>query len=82
MKYLFVIIAIVLQTHAANILFIFPLPSPSHKIPIHVLVKGLISRGHNVTLISPYTAEKKIDNYTEIILENVEEYKESKLSIC
>lgn len=70
--------AVVSQAYGANILFLFPLPSPSHKTPIKVLGEALVKRGHSVTLVSPYTLKVKSENFTEIILSGIEEYKERK----
>lgn len=72
-----VIVTIIIQTHAANILFLFPLPSPSHKLPIKVLIEALASQGHHVTLVSSYSLTKGLDNCSEIIL-NTENYRQSK----
>lgn len=67
--------------YSANILFIFPIPCPSHHIFTSVLVKALIKKGHHITMVSPYRMEEKIQNYTEVIVDGMVEYKESKYSI-
>lgn len=67
---------IVYNVHSANILGVFPLPSPSHHILGSALLKELAVKGHKVTMISPYPFEKKIENYTDIYLDGVLEYKE------
>lgn len=54
---------------SANILFISPLPSPSHHIWNRALAFGLVNKGHNVTLIGPDKDEKKPVNYHHIFLE-------------
>lgn len=75
---LLVSLACVYLADASNILAIFPVPSYSHQILGNELVKALIKNGHHVTLASPYHMKEKLDNYKEIILEGMVEYKESK----
>lgn len=64
--------------NAANILAVFPTPSPSHYILGSELIKGLIKKGHHVTMASPYKMTEKLDNYTDIVLEGMVEFKEGK----
>lgn len=61
----------------ANILGIFPLPSPSHHILGSALLKELAKRGHHVTMLSPYPFKKPVENYTDIFLDGMLEFKES-----
>lgn len=68
----------VLLGHSANILFIFPIPCPSHHIFTTVIIKALIEKGHHVTMVSPYKIEEKLRNYREITIEGMTDYKESK----
>lgn len=63
---------------AANILMLFPIPSPSHHILGDELAKALVKRGHHITMISPYKTTGKSENYTEIVLEELLEYKKRK----
>lgn len=63
---------------AANILVVFPIPSRSHQILGDEIVKALIKKGHHVTMASPYGMKEESENYTEIVLEGLVEYKESK----
>lgn len=78
MKCLIVLVVVILQAHAANILFLLPIPSPSYKTPIKVLKEGLLARGHHITLVSPYSLKGNSDNCTEIILHDAERFRESK----
>lgn len=75
---LLVCLASVYLIDAANVLVIFPVPSFSHQILGNELVKALIKKGHHVTMASPYHMKEKLENYTEIVLEGMLEYKESK----
>lgn len=34
-----------------------------------VIIKELIQRGHEITLISPFKFDEKLENYTEIVIE-------------
>jgi glucuronosyltransferase len=50
----------------AKILGIFPLPGKSHFAVSSVLLKELASRGHQVTVLSPFPEKSPIPNYTDI----------------
>lgn len=63
---------------AANILAVFPLPSPSHVVLGSALLKALARRGHHVTMLSAYPLKEPVENYTDIFLDGLLEYKESK----
>lgn len=78
MKCFILLVVVILQTHAANILFLLPIPSPSYKTPIKVLMEGLTARGHHITLISPYSLKGNLENCTEIILHEADTFRESK----
>lgn len=41
-------------------------------------MEGLIARGHHVTLVSPYSLKGSLENCTEIILHEAEQFRESK----
>ena len=34
-----------------------------------VVIKELIQRGHEITLISPFSFNEKLENYTEIVIQ-------------
>lgn len=55
----------------ANILFISPMPSPSHHIWNRALAFGLVEKGHNVTLIGPDKDKVLPKNYTHIYVEGI-----------
>lgn len=52
-----------------RILGIFPTESRTNSRIAHVLFGELAERGHNVTIITPFTAKLRTANYTEVILE-------------
>lgn len=58
------------STNSARILGVFPTPSPSHYILGNALLKGLAERGHDVTMISPYSEKNPPRNgsYRDIVL--------------
>lgn len=60
-----------------NILGIFEVPSKSLHILGHEMLVGLAKRGYNVTLISSFPVEEKIENYTHVYIDGLLEYKES-----
>ncbi|GLV35854.1 UDP-glycosyltransferase family 35 member B1 [Carabus blaptoides fortunei] len=51
----------------ARILAIFPVPAPSHNILAVRLMKELVGRGHEVTMVSPYQ-QTETENYNAILL--------------
>ena len=55
-------------SHEARILSLSPLPGTSHMISNTALPKELASRGHEVTVITPFMPEKPIPNYRVIPL--------------
>nr|CAD7394604.1 unnamed protein product [Timema cristinae] len=55
------------MTYAARILGVFPIPSSSHQIVYHAVMKELAQRGHELVVITPYPIkDPSIKNYTEI----------------
>ena len=46
-----------------------PTFSKSHTIPLQVLAKILANRGHEITFVSPFALDEKIENYRDIQLE-------------
>uniref|UniRef100_A0A182PSE1 UDP-glycosyltransferases domain-containing protein n=1 Tax=Anopheles epiroticus TaxID=199890 RepID=A0A182PSE1_9DIPT len=56
--------------HAANILCIMTVPSPSHHIWNRVIMEELVARGHNLTVVSQ-DGDKSRTNLTYILLEQV-----------
>lgn len=63
----FVILIILLHNiSAANILFIGLIQSVSHHIWEEQLIGGLVQKGHNITLLSYADPKLKLDNYNVI----------------
>lgn len=56
---------------SANILAVFTAPSPSHHMLGSKLMKELVKRGHNVTMLSPFPLKEPIANYTDISTEEL-----------
>lgn len=54
---------------ASRILFLFPTPSKSHVIIARALSTALAEKGHDVTLMSPFTVKSSLKNHREIFLE-------------
>lgn len=57
---------------SANILFLLPVPSPSHRLWNNVLIEGLAKRGHNLTVLT-VEYERSRPNVTFIYMENIYE---------
>lgn len=71
----FLALGLVLWSSAqgANILGIFPHIGYSQYILASTLMKELINRGHNVTVISAYSQKKEMENFTELLITNFTE---------
>lgn len=65
-----IICALLSISFGYRILGVFPMMSKSHYYVGHGLMKGLAEHGHDVTMISPFKANKPIKNYTEVFIEN------------
>lgn len=66
---LLVIFAGVLSAaNGANILGVFPVNGRSHWVVYESVMKALVARGHNVTVITSFPQKKPLANYTEIDL--------------
>lgn len=51
---------------SANILVVYPMPSRSHQLVYKPLLRELARRGHQLTVLTPFTEEKQLPNITEI----------------
>ncbi|KAH0949258.1 hypothetical protein HN011_000242 [Eciton burchellii] len=51
---------------AYRFLAVFPTPGKSHFIVAESLMKGLISKGHQIDIMSPFPQKKPYPNYTDI----------------
>jgi glucuronosyltransferase len=63
---LFLVVFVLYGVHAARILGIFPIPGRSHFTFCGTIMKELASRGHQVTVLSPFPQKSPIPNYTDI----------------
>ena len=70
---LFLFIYFIGSASSARILVLFPVGSKSHKFAVMPIVEELANRGHQMTVITPYTPTRKVENIHEIILEGVAE---------
>lgn len=77
-RVLITLFVVAYSVEAANILGVFPMPSPSHSVLGNALFKALAKKGHQVTMVSPYPLKEPVENYTDIYLDGMLEYKESK----
>ena len=57
------------SSQASRILFLFPTPSKSHVIIARALSTALAEKGHDVTLMSPFTTKSTLKNHREIFIE-------------
>ncbi|KAK4885380.1 hypothetical protein RN001_001651 [Aquatica leii] len=77
MKVVLLLFACLLQVDSANILAIFHFPCKSHHILGSTLLKALARRGHDVTMVSPFPFKDPMENYTDIDITGMLEYKEN-----
>lgn len=73
MYYLLILLFVSIKppsTESAKILGIFTVNSRSHHSINQPILKGLASRGHEVTIISHFKSPATIQNYTEILLDD------------
>lgn len=66
------LILLLATVDSANVLFLLPVPSPSHRLWNNVLIEGLVERGHNLTILT-VEHERSRPNVTFIYLENIYE---------
>lgn len=66
---------IINMSEEANILGMFHIPVKSHHVLGSALLKALAGKGHNVTMISPYPLKEKLENYTDVPLKGLMEFK-------
>ncbi|KAK9499200.1 hypothetical protein O3M35_002279 [Rhynocoris fuscipes] len=59
------------DVNAANILVILPYPIYSHHASFDPIIKELATRGHNVTVVSPFPQKTPVPNITDIVLPNI-----------
>lgn len=74
----YIVVALVLlitlfnySVNSANILGVFTFPSPSHHMLGSTLMKELVRRGHNVTMLSPFPLKEPIANYKDVSLDEL-----------
>ncbi|KAI7815632.1 UDP-glucuronosyltransferase [Rhyzopertha dominica] len=60
------VLTILSVTESARILAVFPAVGYSQFILAEQLIKGLLNRGHELTVITTYSPKTKLNNYTEI----------------
>ena len=66
-----------------KILAVLPIPSKSHWLVGHEIIKSLVEAGHEATVFTTYPSKNPIKNYEEIdISEMVKIFEEGKLSHC
>lgn len=67
-KSLAVVLLLLTAVSGYRILVLIPFPGPSHFLMFKVLIKELISRGHEVTAITAFPMKETINNYTEVLI--------------
>lgn len=61
------------SSESSRILFIHPCISRSTVLPLQVLAKDMAKKGHDVTFVSIYPLDEKIENYRDIKVEPSED---------
>jgi glucuronosyltransferase len=70
----FLLVFVLYGGQGARILGLFPTPGKSHYFVSEALMKGLASRGHQVTVFSPFAEKSPIPNYTVIDTKTTRDY--------
>lgn len=77
MDFKVLILTIILASvEGAKILGIFHMPSHSHHTIGKALFKRLASKGHEVTMVSPFPLKTPVKNYEDIFLEEILQIKD------
>lgn len=66
--FLFLLLFFGITAEGANILALFPLPFFSHTNTFMPVLKELVARGHNVTMVSPYPQKDALTNWTDVVV--------------
>lgn len=69
--YLFLLIKVVSFAKCAKILGVFPSPGYSQFILAEKLMTTLVSKGHQVTVISPYKPKEDNKDYRPILVDGL-----------
>lgn len=72
MRFLLLVILVLYcnEVEMSNILALFPLPQYSHTSNFMPIFKALASRGHNVTVVSPFPQKTPVPNLNDIVIRN------------
>ncbi|XP_017771338.1 PREDICTED: UDP-glucuronosyltransferase 2C1-like, partial [Nicrophorus vespilloides] len=73
------LIFVATAANGARILGVFPFPSHSHTILGSALLRELASRGHEVTMISPFPLKDPPPNYNDVHLEGLLEMRNERM---
>lgn len=65
------------SAYAANILLVFRTASWSHQTLGNEIAKALVKKCHHITMIVLYSIGGDVENYTQIVLKEIVEYKEN-----
>ncbi|XP_053982305.1 UDP-glycosyltransferase UGT5-like isoform X2 [Hylaeus volcanicus] len=61
--------------HGYRILGLYPFPGKSHFVMFEPMMKGLVKRGHQMDVISPFPLKKPFPNYTDLVtLEGIRQF--------
>lgn len=59
------------STQGAKILAVFPYAGPSQYILVQPFLKALAARGHELTVINAFPQKQKIDNFRDVVVDEV-----------
>jgi glucuronosyltransferase len=75
LKYLVIFYSVSVSVDAARILFVYSTPSQSHVLSLQALSVVIAEKGHDVTFMSAFPLNKKIENYREVKIQYDEKEK-------
>lgn len=69
LRFLCLVLLLTIGTESSKILIINQSFTKAHIIPLQVLAKELVGRGHEITFVSMYPLDHPVQNYTDIKVE-------------
>ncbi|KAF5270902.1 hypothetical protein FQR65_LT17760 [Abscondita terminalis] len=78
---LLLFVIVITTSDCAKILGIFNMPSQSHHILGESLLKTLASKGHEVTMLSPFASKNLTKNYNEIFIPEILKGKDEMMKV-
>lgn len=66
-----ILLCVISSIDGHNILMVLPFLGPSHFLMFKVFIKEMVDKGHHVTAITAFQYKDKLENYTEVYIDEV-----------